>query len=351
MRGIRLYPPGTRKGNRTYYARISAGGRRLEANLFTADRRVAERRAKELAERYRGQPGAEPARPRTFGDVADHYLAAQGSPARTAAFLAKLKADQIGDMAIGAIVSGDVAAAAHRLYPGTSNATKNRAAIVPAAAVLHYAAEQGWCGWLKVRKLEEVAPQTRRPAEGVPELLMEHATGPLKVLLTLLFLQGWRLGEALDLTPKADRVNLARRELLAWVGKVGRWKAVPMHDQVFVALANYLPTLPKGARKLFPWATRWGVYRQLRELLALLAEKGHRIDFTPHMARHWFGSELGDRKVPDRDIMDAGTWTSPKSVERYNKAREARARDTLRTLDFGGGVGEAQPKRRRTKSL
>jgi len=350
MRGIRLYAPGTRKGNRTYVARISAGGRRLEANLFTADRRVAERRAKELAERYRGQPGGEAGRPRTFADVAEHYLAAKGDPPRTAAFLDKLKADELGRAQIGAITSGDIAAAAHRLYPGTGNATKNRAAIVPAAAVLHYAAEQGWCAWVKVRKLEEAAPPTRRPDDGVPELLMRHATGPLKVLLTLLFLQGWRLGEALDLTPKPDRVNMARRELLAWVGKVKRWKAVPMHERVFVALANYLPGRAK-ARRLFPWSSRWGVYRELGKLTAALAEKGHAVTFTPHMARHWFGSELGDRKVPDRDIMDAGTWTSPKSVERYNKARGARARETLRTLDFGGESGDRPRKRSKTKGI
>lgn len=348
MRGVRLYPPGTRKGNRTYIARITLDGKRAEVNLHTANRALAEKRALEVVRGHRG-PAVEDGRPRTFENVADHYLASKGSPPRAVSFLAKLKADEIGRRQIDQITSGDVAAAAHRLYPATSPATKNRAAIVPAAAVLHYAAEQGWCAWVKVKKFQEADPPTRRPDDGVPELLMQHATGPLKVLLTILFLQGWRLGEALDLTPKPERVNMTRRELLAWVGKVRRWKVVPMHDQVHAALTAYLPTLPKGARKLFPWVSRWGVYRRIRELLEDLEEKGHTVTFTPHMARHWFGSTLGDRQVPDRDIMDAGTWTSAKSVARYNKAREQRARETLSGLSFGAETGEIGKKPRKIK--
>ena len=41
------------------------------------------------------------------------------------------------------------------------------------------------------------------------------------------------------------------------------------------------------------------------------------IEFTPHMARHTFASELGDRDASSTDLVKLSTWTNEKSVSRY----------------------------------
>lgn len=342
-KGIVLYPPGSR-GNATWYVRLSHEGRRAEVDCGTTRLELAKSRARDLAERHRRALADAPP-PRTFAEVADHYAAAKGASERERSFLDRLKGE-IGTKLVATLVPGDLGVAADRLYPAGKPQTKNRAVMTPGAAVLHYAAEQGWCGYHVVHKLREPEPETRRPEEGIERVLIDAADGDLKVFLQFLFLQGWRITETLTTPP--SRVNLKRRQIKAWVGKAGRWKWIPLHPEVFIALANYLPKR-EGKRTLFPWSTRWGVYRQLRKLKRRLAAEGTVVDFTPHMARHWFGSELGDRLVPDRDIMDAGTWTTTKSVARYNKARAERARSTIESLEIRGKNGGTEEKAKAVK--
>lgn len=122
--------------------------------------------------------------------------------------------------------------------------------------------------------------------------------------------------------------NLQARELSLYVQKARTWKTMPMHDDVFLALANR-----EGPRqeRVFPW-TRWQVYHWLAALTERLG-----VRFTPHMARHEFASVLRAHGATPRDLVDAGTWTSERSTARYDRAPAERARALVNAVKGGGG--------------
>jgi hypothetical protein len=56
--------------------------------------------------------------------------------------------------AVGDMGQTDLVAAANKLFPTQSQATKNRWVIKPGAAILHHAARQKLCGWERVENAE-----------------------------------------------------------------------------------------------------------------------------------------------------------------------------------------------------
>ena len=87
-----------------------------------------------------------------------------------------------------------------------------------------------------------------------------------------------------------------------------------------------LQAIPKGRRrgKLFRWASYQSMHYHLKKL-----RDGLGITFTPHQARHLFATDLNDGGATPADICNVGSWTSPKSVERYIGATEKRQRAVL----------------------
>ena len=63
-------------------------------------------------------------------------------------------------------------ATAHDLFPGRKPETKNRSVIKPAAAILHYAARNKWCEWLRIERFAEAAPVTRAATADQARLLL-----------------------------------------------------------------------------------------------------------------------------------------------------------------------------------
>src|SRR3546814_2297676 len=86
-----------------------------------------------------------------------------------------------------------------------------------------------------------------------------------------------------------------------------------MHEEVFLALAQR----PQEEGPLWPWKSRWRVYDWLRPLCEQVGVK-----FTPHMARHVWGSQRNEEGGTLRDALDGNTWTDPKSVMRYQTRSE-----------------------------
>lgn len=320
----RVYAPGTRKGNVFFVARVWVWGHEHEFVCCdadgrpTKDERVARRDAKAFLAKARaeGRPAPlRPGTPETFAQAAKRYIESTGIDGDEEKRIQALADDPIfGQLSLNVIVQDDINAAAQRVRRKEtrrailSNATKNREIITPASAVLHYAAENKWCGYIRVKRLPTPKPQNRRPAPGTGDLLIGNATGLERVMLLLWFRQGWRIGESLTL--QAEKIDMAERTFEIWIGKAGEagvWKLIEMHDDVFFALANLDPPLPKTG-PVFPWTTRDQVYWWLRKLTKRLG-----VAFTPHMARHEFGSLIRD----DRALVEVGTWTNEKSTRRY----------------------------------
>lgn len=329
------YAPGTRKGNRSWTVRGSVDGREYEITTRERDKRAARRAWDSFVQKVRARRADDEHEALTFETVADRYAVARNLSRPNRRFLDRLKTE-LGGRLVAEIRSAEIAEAAVALYPTGSNATRNRNAIVPAAAVLHFAADNELCSYVVVRKLKEDEPETRRPAPNVREILLANTAGEQHALLTVLFFQGWRVSEALRL--RAEHVDLQAGTLRLYVSKARRWKSMPLHTATTAALAN-LPMPESGP--VWPWSSRFEIYRWLRPLCARL-----KVHFTPHMARHDFASRLRQRGAGRRDLVDIGTWTSEKSVERYMSADAEHARNILSRLE----AGEEKQRRSRGKT-
>jgi len=319
---MRLYAPGERGRNRSYVARGSIAGRQYEITTGETDKRAAKaawdrfRRGvlDELA-RQRDEPD-EPPVP-TLADLIELYRAARRPSKADAGFLDIIAADEaLAHAPADQIRQADIEAAARRLYPRATPATLNRQVVTPISAVLHWAAESDFVPYRRFRRFKEPKPPARTPAPGTMKLLLANTDGHRHALLLWLDRQGWRISETLAVT--WEQVNLQEGYVDAWISKSNTWKRIWLDEAVVAALAN-LPGRRRG--RIFPWKNRQSVYSWLKRLCGRLG-----VTFTPHMARHQFGTDIRDAK----DLVAAGTWTSEQSTLRYVETDAERARRILR---------------------
>lgn len=302
---LALIKPGRRKANRYYLIRGTVDGRRIEVSTKTTDEALARAFKTRLLREI-----AESRLPRSTDRV---------SFARAARFYIEFRnpgdddlrriagaVRELGDRPVGDIGQADIVRAADNLKPMGSPATRNREVVRPVAAILHYAARNGWCGWKRVSPFREPKPRTRATSEAVAMGLIAATEGDKRLLLLWLFKQGDRISDPLKL--RWEHVDLGRGTVTYVMGKTGAERHVPLDDEVVVELANV--EVQQGW--LFPWRTRSGVYKWLRPLTRELG-----IAFTPHMARHSVGKWMNDEGAGLRTIMEKLGHADPKSSLRY----------------------------------
>jgi integrase len=332
---LKLVAPGKRKGNKHYLVRGRVPGRKnpIEVSTKTSDRVAAHRFKVALEQRLIDAPAKGAGV--TFKQAADAYVLWRKPGKQDLGWIERLQADKLGAMLVSEVHHHHLVKAADRLCPTQANATRNRQIMIPTAAILHYAAEQHWCAWLRVKHFHE--PQ--RPHKAITEaqaatLLANVPDGPKRALILWLFRQGDRISDPLRLTWE-DNIRLEERLVYYHVRKSDDWLPYPLHDEVVVALAN-LPTDEDGKRKgkVFPWSHRWSVYKWLRPLVKSLG-----IPFTPHVARHSFATWHHDRGASEIELQKLGRWNHPQSVKRYTKVDVERVRAGINKI--GQNVGKA----------
>jgi len=333
-----LYPPGTRKRNKTYIARFKVNGRLYEIDTKERDARAAAKIRKKLVALAQAEQDealraseAKMGRPHTFGEAATRYVQ-KLPPTSTQRGWVERIVERIDDLPLEDVSTDTALEVGRLLYPRRKPQTINRQVIGPMRAVLHYASEQGWCHYRPIKALREWEPEMRRPAPGVLELVVSNSEEPLRSLVIFLACQGWRISECLELT--WDRVDLDAQTLKAWVPKVGKWKSLAMHRLVREALANRSPGVDP---KVWPYRDRYAVYRALAKVTKPLG-----VTFTPHMARHEFGSYLAEQGATSIDLVNLSTWTSPRSSERYVNPRREHVQRFLDTIEVGKEVGKGR---------
>lgn len=320
----KLLPPGTRHGNTDIYARISVPGKRIEVTTGTTNQRLAKRFA-EQAERELYESHVLGGPQGTVTDAIDAYIAFKRPSKTDRAYLDKIKA-LIGKRKMASIAQADFDECCLVLYPGRKNATWNRSVFTPLTAALRHSGAR---------------PEKTRPKEGKRgyrsltakqmRLLIKNATSvkirkkndpDLQALLILLFYNGPRISEALNLT--RERTDLERGIACFDLTKTGEDHWRPLHEKVVAALAN-LPD--RGDGRWFRWRTRSGARKQIKKLLDLVG-----IEFTPHMARHTFGDLFIEKGGSVRDLMDAGGWKNERTAMRYTAKRVERVRKAVNRL-------------------
>jgi integrase len=209
------------------------------------------------------------------------------------------------------LTHADLVAAANRMLPGRAPATLNRWVLRPAAAILHYAAENKYCEWLRVKLFEEPRPETRAARPATIAKLFDRTEGRQRLLVMWLYYQGTRITQTLSVD--WPHVDLERAAFSFYDKKARRWQEFPLHADVL----ELLLLVPEAERvgRVFPWGDRHNVYRWLRPLVREL-----KITFTPHMARHALGTRLNADGAGLRTIMGALGHQDPRSSLRYQAA-------------------------------
>lgn len=320
---LKLIAPGRRKGNRFWLARGTVAGKEVEFSTREIDKGRAKVRAEQvLAEILARGALPDPAAVKTFRDAAQAYTAWRSPSWEEIGRVNRLIAD-LGDLEIQVITPADLVACADRLYPNHKASSRNRLVITPAGAILHYAAEQGWRPWLRIRHFKEAKPETRALRQGPAATLIGSASGIERAFLTFLFGQGMRVSDAIAIT--WDRLNLADGLILVKIGKTDSWVWKALEEGARAALA----TLPgeKAEGTVFPWVNRWAVYRALRPII-----KASGVRFTPHMARHSLGTWLAQAGVSLKTRMDIMDHADPKSNIRYEMSQIPEQRAALGKL-------------------
>lgn len=311
----RLYPPGTRKGNRFWLYRGTVAGRGVEFSTKQIDKADAIGVAQEYIAAL--SRGAVP-ETLTFKAVAEMYVDHRQSSEQDRRFIERLT-ESVGNVLIHEIRPAHMTTAIRTHYPNAAPATINRQVWVPYGAVTHWAADQGWCAYRRVTKMKEVQPQRMAAPDGVGDLMISATEGEQRAYITLLMCQGWRQSEALAL--RWDGVDLGERALTFFVPKARRWKTVAMADEVKVELAN----LTRSGVRVFSFGRRENVYAWWNPLVARLGYP----DLRPHAFRHAFAMGGRIAGAGDDDLVEMGSWTNPRSLASYTRKPTGRSRDFL----------------------
>ncbi len=314
---LRLIPPGKRKGNKFYVVRGSVDGRDFEVSTKTRHKAAAEKFRKELEREIISRGPPRPGEAMTFEAASHLYATFRGldlgdSRVRDTKRILRLNS-VIGKKLVGEVRRADLVAAADVLCPDLAPQTKNREVFRIGVAVIHYAAENDYCPWRRVKLFKEPQPQTRAASFEVARKLIEAAPeGRKKLLLLWLFRHGSRISQTLGITWE-DGISLSEQVFRIYDKKSNRWREFPIHPEVLEELTA-IPAEQQVGR-LWPWRGRTGVYYWLRPLVREM-----QVKFTPHMARHSLGAWLNEVGAGLRTIMAALGHDDMKSSIRYQSA-------------------------------
>ncbi len=315
------YPPGARKGNRFIVVRGRIDGKGYEHSTETTDQDGAEDYWHALRRDVRQGNVARSGETATFDDAVRLYEAARalshGEQRRVGNLRQHFRGKLLSDLR-----PADLIAAAHALYPNVLPQTKNRSAIEPAIAILHYAARNGLCDWMRAEKLPVTEPERKLVYPDEMEPIIRAATGPLRVILVTLAYQGWRITETLMV--RREKFDPENARVQRWVSKSRTWKWTPLDPEV-CRLWQTLSVRADGF--LFPYRDRHNFYRSLRPVLRRLG-----VEYTPHMSRRGFATALLERGANLESIKVAGGWEDLRSVALYSHVDIDQARRTIGKL-------------------
>jgi integrase len=231
-----------RSGSPYWYVRGTLHGRTIYASTKARDKADARRFKADLEIKIAPSAGRK-CYVTTFREAAALYLAFRHPQKYDLVAIERLCA-VIGDRLLADMRQYILVDAARFIYPNCSPETQNRQALIPAAAVLHYAANNDLCPWIRVEKFKEHDPEPRALRKEDAARLIAAADGKLKLLLVFLFLQGWRISDALRL--RWQDINLRETNVQYHVSKTDDWLTVPLSAMRRRGLGVYFRGAARG---------------------------------------------------------------------------------------------------------
>lgn len=313
---LRIVPP--RGGKSPFYTvRGTFAGRTVDATTKARNQEGAEKFKAGLELELTKQEADRFVPPVTFKQAAQLYLEYRDPKKRDRAYIEKVVA-MLGKYELRELKPHMLVDAANKLYPGSAGSTRNRNAVTPIGAVMHYAAENGLCPYVRMKKFKEKEPEPRWVSMDIARVLIANSEGPMRLALTWLFCQGWRISDVLRV--QHSHIDRKAATVRRHIAKTDKWRLTPLHADVLLLLADE----PRELGPLFPWRNKEEFYVDLRPLCDRL-----KIRFTPHMARHSFATWRINAGVSPQEIMEAGGWEKITSVMRYAKLDATRIRSAV----------------------
>jgi integrase len=304
----KLLPPGKR--GPYWYLRGTFAGRRVEVSTGTKNSKSAKVWAEDYIAQILRSPVPDPGGPVSFRIAADAFIAWKNPPRQDRGYIDRLSA-WFGDRECGTITHAHLIEACDALLPGRAGATKNRQIIGRAAAVLHYAHDQGWCGYRRFKLFKESKRSSRRPArDETMALLIANAEGQQRTLLGVLFETGLRISDTLRI--RYRDLDLPANQLRVKIHKTDDVAILTLSPPLVAMLASDGAARKSDDDFLFPWRSRWRVYDWLKPLRERLG-----VHYTPHLSRHALASWARRQRLPDDEAAKLGAWSDERSLRRY----------------------------------
>ena len=334
-----------RQKSPNWIMRGSIRGVRIEESTGTSDaKRANEIRAKRETEIYAELIFGKKASA-SFAHAVASYLENGGSRR----FLAPVL-DYFGKTPLVRIDQEAFDVGARKLFPNASPSTRNRQFFTPVSAVLHHAAQRGWCTKPIIARPKQPPGRIRwlEPVEA--ERLIVASSDHLRPLLIFLFYTGARVGEALWLDWK--NVDLSRAHVQFLKTKNREPRGVPLHPRVVAALAALSHREGDVFRR-----PDGKPFARLDEGDDSDTSAGARIktafhgaciragieNLHPHDCRHTWATWHYRANRDLGALQKLGGWKTLSMVMRYAHTNVAEHADTINRLP-GGNLGEVTTK-------
>lgn len=254
----------------------------------------------------------------TFAEAADAYMAAGGSTDHLTPLLVRLGRTKLADIKQAAIDK-----LARDLKPKAKASTLVRQVYTPISAVMNFAAEQGLCDPIRLRKPKVEAGRVDYLTPAEAETLLGFLPPQLRSLVTFYLATGCRASEALDLDWRD--VSPAGERAVFWETKGGYARGVPVQRRVI------LPERGEGQVWRNASGLPWHGYDAINLMLRRYTErhspagnplapedKGPRFRHVHcHLFRHTWATWAYACTRDMTYLMQQGGWKSASMVMRY----------------------------------
>jgi len=282
----------------------TVAGRRLRGSTKTSLKDEAEHIAHDI-ERRQLQGDRDPGSVLTFAHAAIEYRKVHGEPR----YLVMVE-DYWKNTLVKDITRGALKRAAVTLLPKAKGAYRNRAVIVPTAAVINFAASLELCPPFRPERFPETKA-VREPAtwEWV-QAFMAAASPHLGALACFMFLTGARISEALAVCWRDVDFSAARVRIR--MGKLGAQERMAhMPAELVAAIANISGDRSPDERP-FPYAS----YRACADPWEAAIRRAGIKRLTPHSCRHGFATTLLHAGIDPITVAKRGGWKDAQQLFR-----------------------------------
>ena len=296
---LKLY----RRGTIWHYTGTVAK-RRLRGSTKTALKDEAERVANEI-ERRTLKGDRDPGEVLTFAQAAMEYRKVHGEPR----YLVMVE-DYWRDTLVKHITRGALKRAATALLPAAKGAYRNRAVIVPTAAVINFAASLELCPPFRPERFPEIKA-VREPATWAwVQSFMAQASPHLAALAAFMFLTGARVSEAVSVEWR--HVDLSAARVRIKMGKLGgQERMAHMPPELVAAIAN-IPSERAAQGRVFGYASG----QACKDPWHVAIKRAGIKRLTPHSCRHGFATALLHAGVDPITVAKRGGWKDPQQLFR-----------------------------------